>query len=68
MKWEYKVIENLKIIEDTNEERTKNDYSIDLYLTIEKLNQIGDDGWELVSYCTGFGAGHPVAIFEHPKN
>jgi len=70
MKWEYKVIENLGIIEDTNEETIKKrgENSIDSYLTIDRLNQIGDDGWELVSYCPQSEIGEPVAIFKRPKN
>jgi len=71
MKWEYKVIEYLDITEDTNEEMIKKGWenSIDSYLTIDKLNQLGDDGWELVShYPESVAGGRSVAIFKRPKN
>ena len=70
MKWEYKVIEHLDVIEYTDEEMIKKGMKnfIDKYLTIDKLNQIGDDGWELVSYSPRFGAEQSVVIFKRPKN
>lgn len=63
MKWEYKVINNRKFSEDTSAH-------IDPFysdLGIDELNQLGDDGWELVSYSC-FSGGNPAAIFKRPKN
>lgn len=70
MKWEYKVIEHLDVVEYTNEEMIKKGMknSINDYLTSDKLNQIGDDGWELVSYSPRFGADDSVVIFKRLKN
>lgn len=59
MKWEYKVIKK--------QEATGGILAGD-YLTIDELNKLGDDGWELVSYCSESDISYSVAIFKRPKN
>lgn len=68
MKWEYKVIENQGASERTNKEaiEERGKFLLDRYFTIDKLNQIGDDGWELVSYSCFLGSS--AAIFKRLKN
>jgi len=68
-KWEYKVIEGQRVRESTNEELIQEGYKslIESSLTIDKLNQLGNEGWELVSYYTGFAAGNAVAIPKREK-
>jgi len=70
MKWEYKVIINQRASEDTSKELIEEGHEslIKSTLTKDKLNQLGNDGWELVSYYDGSVAGSPVAIFKRPKN
>ncbi len=70
MKWEYKVIDNQAVSGSTSEELKKrgSESLIESTLTKNKLNQLGNDGWELISYYDGSVAGKPVAIFKRPKN
>jgi len=67
MKWEYKVIEDHIVTKRTTEEMIK-ETGIDGRLTIDKLNELGDRGWEL-SYYAGFEVGdRPIAIFKREKS
>jgi len=52
MKWEYKVIY----------------YKTRERLSIDELNKLGDDGWELIIYFSDTEITYPVAIFKRPKN
>ena len=70
MIWEYKVIERRKVSEETTEEITKHDIEyLKFNLTIDELNKIGNNGWELVIYYPQVMTGNlSVAIFKRPIN
>jgi hypothetical protein len=70
MKWEYKVIQNQEVTERTNKEVIEKFGEIlsNRNLTIDKLNRLGDDGWELVTYRPQTVSTRAVAIFKRPKN
>ncbi|MBA7536763.1 hypothetical protein ES705_29027 [subsurface metagenome] len=71
MKWEYKVIENQTATERTNKElmeKTAGILSNRTHLTVDKLNQLGDDGWELISYRPQSDSRRAIAIFKRLKN
>lgn len=70
MKWEYKVIKNQKVTKRNNKELT-GQILIDQnrFLPIDKLNQLGDEGWELIIYLEEPDIPHgSTAIFKRPKN
>jgi hypothetical protein len=59
-KWEYKVTEGGPITAKTDEQ---------LYthpITLNKLNQLGDQGWEFIYYCPTVMGG-PIALFKREK-
>ena len=71
MKWEYKVIKNQKVIKRDNKELTGQILiDQDRFLPIDKLNQLGDEGWELIIYFEDLDRGPytSTALFKRPKN
>ena len=78
MKWEYKVVKYREVMGTRSQER----YFDRLYrnspieddghptrrdLTVDCLNLLGDDGWELITYNPPHRS-FSIAIFKRPKN
>jgi len=55
IKWEYKAVEFY-------------DKHRFLHIDTDNLNQLGGDGWELVTYSLKDDPSRSVAIFKRPKN
>ena len=73
MKWEYKVIKYREVVGNRSQERyfdnsREDHHPIRRDLSVDCLNLLGDDGWELVSYHPCGPGTFPVAIFKRPKN
>lgn len=60
MKWEYKTIQFIR----------KNFWtsSLDTQEIRDRLNEAGQDGWELVSFATSFGMQRGVAVLKRLVN